>query len=138
MTSFPDCFLSTGGHIIAWSKSASEMLLGNCIQCHQDTCFPPTFTSLSSKPDEQTAPLLGTAVYVRNFGAGVKSRHRTVRSTAAVQIVTAKTPAGLVRRHVDQVHVRHSTTPRALHHNQANDENAAHSVKSTQVNTRKQ
>ncbi|XP_077486389.1 uncharacterized protein LOC144097596 [Amblyomma americanum] len=50
-------------------------------------------------------------VYARNFGRGEKWTPGIVESTTGSRMVSIRTPAGSVRRHVDQVRDREDATP---------------------------
>ncbi|XP_077552693.1 uncharacterized protein LOC144167222 [Haemaphysalis longicornis] len=57
--------------------------------------------------EEWTLPS-DTAVYARNYGQGDKWTPGKVQSATGSRMVTIQTPAGVVRRHIDQVHSRPS------------------------------
>ncbi|XP_077497779.1 uncharacterized protein LOC144108411 [Amblyomma americanum] len=68
----------------------------------------------SGTSDEWTlAP--DTNVYVRNFGKGDKWKTGTIKSADGARMVTVKTPEGLVRRHLDQIHARKDPTATQRH-----------------------
>ncbi|XP_077519785.1 uncharacterized protein LOC144129492 [Amblyomma americanum] len=61
--------------------------------------------------DSWPLPLPEATVYARNFGRGKKWTPGIVESTTGSRVVSIRTPAGSVRRHVDQVRNREDATP---------------------------
>nr|XP_037285397.1 uncharacterized protein LOC119178308 [Rhipicephalus microplus] len=61
----------------------------------------------TQETEEWTLPP-GTAMYARNYGQGEKWTPGKVQSTAGSRMVTIQTPAGVVRRHIDQMRSRPS------------------------------
>ncbi|XP_049276050.1 uncharacterized protein K02A2.6-like [Rhipicephalus sanguineus] len=85
--------------------SPSERLLGYRLRTRMEMSFPSRVypAKATSDPGWNFAP--GDYVYVRNYGAGDKWSPGTVEATRGTRLLEVKTVDGLVRRHVDQVHV---------------------------------
>ncbi|XP_077492068.1 uncharacterized protein LOC144102775 [Amblyomma americanum] len=64
----------------------------------------------ANEADEWPLPLPEAAVYARNFGRGEKWTPGIVESTTGSRMVSIRTPAGSVRRHVGQVRDREDAT----------------------------
>ncbi|XP_049515228.1 uncharacterized protein LOC125941608 isoform X1 [Dermacentor silvarum] len=91
-------------------KSPAELLLGYQLRSRLDTCLPPRATGSATGTDDW-AISPGSRVYVRNYGTGPKWAPGHVQSTSGARMVKVETPAGVVRRNVDQVrHRREGTT----------------------------
>ncbi|XP_054919488.1 uncharacterized protein [Dermacentor andersoni] len=67
--------------------------------------------ALTNEADEWPLPLPEATVYARNFGTGEKWTPGIVESTTGSRMVSIRTPAGSVRRQVDQVRNREDATP---------------------------
>ncbi|XP_077485312.1 uncharacterized protein LOC144095449 [Amblyomma americanum] len=65
----------------------------------------------ANEANEWPLPLPEATVYARNFGRGEKWTPGIVESTTGSRMVSIRTPAGSVRRHVDQVRDREDATP---------------------------
>ncbi|XP_077486743.1 uncharacterized protein LOC144098055 [Amblyomma americanum] len=65
----------------------------------------------ANEADEWPLPLPEATMYARNFGRGEKWTPGIVESTTGSRMVSIRTPAGSVRRHVDQVRDREDATP---------------------------
>nr|XP_037276139.1 uncharacterized protein LOC119169140 [Rhipicephalus microplus] len=67
-----------------------------------------TFKFWSTRETEEWTLPPDTAVYSRNYGQGEKWTPGKVQFTTGSRMVTIQTPAGVVRRHIDQVRSRQS------------------------------
>ncbi|XP_075560028.1 uncharacterized protein LOC142591611 [Dermacentor variabilis] len=65
----------------------------------------------ANEADEWSLPLPEATVYARNFGTGEEWTPEIADSTTGSPMVTIRTPAGSVGRHVDQVRNREDATP---------------------------
>ncbi|XP_077484915.1 uncharacterized protein LOC144094922 [Amblyomma americanum] len=65
----------------------------------------------ANEANEWPLPLPEATVYARNFGRSEKWTPGIVESTTGSRMVSIRTPAGSVRRHVDQVWDREDATP---------------------------
>ncbi|XP_049271457.1 uncharacterized protein K02A2.6-like [Rhipicephalus sanguineus] len=92
-------------------KSPSELLFGYQIRSRLNACFSPSCAGSSDDADEGPPPSPGAAVYARNFRTGERWTPRTVESTAGSRMVGVRTPAGVLRRLVDQLRKRQCSTP---------------------------
>ncbi|XP_049525093.1 uncharacterized protein K02A2.6-like [Dermacentor silvarum] len=92
-------------------KSPSELLFGYQIRSRLDTCFPPVHAGPANEPDDWQLSSPEADVYARNFGTGEKWTPGIVQSKIGSRMVAIRTPAGSVRRHVDQVRKRENSPP---------------------------
>ncbi|XP_049514063.1 uncharacterized protein LOC119431924 [Dermacentor silvarum] len=92
-------------------KSPSELFFGYHIRSRLDTCFRPVHAGPANEPDDWQLSSPEAAVYARNFGTGEKWTPGIVQSKMGSRMVAIRTPAGSVRRHVDQVRKRENSTP---------------------------
>ncbi|CAN8001093.1 unnamed protein product, partial [Ixodes hexagonus] len=94
------------------ARSLSQRLLGYQIRSRLDTCLPPPVSfPLCSEGDTASKLCPGDSVWARNFGEGEKWLPGTVKETTGSRMITIKTSAGELKRHMDQIRPRESTAP---------------------------